>query len=269
MKTSSKKALSIQISLNGLSFCILDTSEKTIHYLKSVTFDKKKSPYELLEKLEAAIETQSLLKQSFDAVYCVYQNELSCLVPEALFEEEHLAEYLKFNAKILKTDYIAYDVLPCIESMNVYIPLININNYIFETFGNFTYKHASTVLIESLIESQTQTASTALYLNVNSNSFELLAIENKKLQFYNRFNYHSKEDFIYYLLYSVEQLKLDPESVKLHLLGNIDEKNELFQIAYRYIRHVELLKTEQQFQCAESITTTNLLAYFLLLNSFN
>ncbi|WP_189702488.1 DUF3822 family protein [Subsaximicrobium wynnwilliamsii] len=269
MKTLSKKALSIQISLNGLSFCILDTSEKTVHYLKSVTFEKKKAPHELLEKLKAAIETQSLLQQPFDAVYCVYQNELSCLVPEPLFDEENLAEYLKFNAKILKTDYLAYDAIPCIKSMNVFIPLVNINNYIFETFGKFTYKHASTVLIESLIQRQHQTIGTALYLNVNSSSFEMLAIKNKQLQFYNSFNYHSKEDFIYYLLFTVEQLKLDPEAVKLYLFGHIDEQNELFQIAYRYIRHVELFEPEQQFKLDRSITTTNLSAYFSLLNSFN
>lgn len=269
MKTSNKKALSIQISLNGLSFCILDTSEKTVHYLKSVVFEKKESPHELLEKLKATIETQSLLQQTFEAVYCVYQNELSSLVPVTLFDEKNLAEYLKFNAKILKTDYIAYDHLPCIKSMNVYVPLVNINNYIFETFGKFTYKHASTVLIETLIDKQTEPSGCGLYLNVNSNSFELLVFKNKQLQFYNSFSYHSKEDFIYYLLFTVEQLKLDPEVVKVYLFGNIKEEDEIFQIAFRYIRYVELLKTEQQFKLDSSITTTNILPYYLLLNSFD
>jgi hypothetical protein len=97
----------------------------------------------------------------------------------------------------------------------------------------------------------------------------MLAIKNKQLLFYNSFNYHSKEDFIYYLLFTVEQLKLDPEAVKLYLFGHIDEQNELFQIAYRYIRHVELFEPERQFQLDRSITTTNLSAYFSLLNSFN
>lgn len=269
MKISSKKALSIQISLNGLSFCILDTSEKTIHFLKSIPFEKKESPHVLLEKLKATVETHSVFEQSFAEVYCVYQNELSCLVPETLFDEQNLAEYLKFNAKILKTDYLAYDHLPNIKSMNVYVPLVNINNYILETFGGFTYKHASTVLIDSLIKRQTDVSNTQLYLNLSHTSYELLVFNNKQLLYYNSFNYHSKEDFIYYLLFTLEQLKLDPEVVKLHLFGKISEDDDNFRLAFRYIRHVALLKTETSYKMDGALATTNILPHYLILNSFD
>ena len=33
------------------------------------------------------------------------------LVPAAVFEEEHLSDYLKYNTKIFKTDFITYDVI--------------------------------------------------------------------------------------------------------------------------------------------------------------
>ena len=51
LNKNNKKALSIQISLSGLSFCILNITTNTIEYLKNVSFDKKGTPFETLERL--------------------------------------------------------------------------------------------------------------------------------------------------------------------------------------------------------------------------
>ena len=50
--------------------------------------------------------------------------------------------------------------------------------------------------------------------------FEIIVIANKKLQLYNTFQFTSKEDFIYYVLFTAEQLKLNPEKFELLLLGS-------------------------------------------------
>lgn len=267
MKLNSIKALSIQIRLSGLSFCILNRSNKTIELIKHVHLEKKATPYELLNDLKSSIESNGELQQSFDSVICIYQNELSCLVPKELFDANNMADYLKFNAKILKTDYISYDCLTANDSVNVYVPLMNINNYIFETFGSFDYKHSSTVLIDTLLQITPNDTATTLHINVNSSSFEIIAIKNQDLIFYNTFEYSTKEDFIYYILFTLEQLKLDPETIKTGLIGTINKDDELFKIIYKYIRFVEFSKPNYTY------TTENNLDYnhsdFTLLNSFS
>tara|TARA_R110000751_G_scaffold282357_1_gene385487 strand:- start:55 stop:654 length:600 start_codon:yes stop_codon:yes gene_type:complete len=198
---------------------------------------------------------------------CLYQNELSCLVPNDLFDENNMADYLKFNAKILKTDYISYDTLSTNDSANVYVPLVNINNYIFETFGSFDYKHSSTVLIETLLQITPSNTGTTLYINVNGATFEIIAIKNKVLHFYNTFEYSSKEDFIYYILFTLEQLKLDPETIKIVLLGGINKNDELFEIIYKYIRFVEFLKPNYDYTIENNLDYNH--SDFTLLNSFS
>lgn len=100
------KDLSIQISLSGLSFCILNRTHNHVEFLHQDAFEKKANPFEALEYLKKALNTHPVLNQTFSSVLVIYQNELSSLVPKELFDKDHLADYLKFNSKILKSDFM-------------------------------------------------------------------------------------------------------------------------------------------------------------------
>ncbi|WGD34645.1 DUF3822 family protein [Olleya sp. YS] len=230
--------LSIQISLSGLSFCVLDRSTTTILNLHSTNFKIKKSPTDLLDAVKHLFNTQASLQQSFTTITVIHVNDWSTLVPKPLFKEEFLADYLKFNTKILKTDFITFDEISQNDSANVYVPFTNVNNYIFDQFGTFTYKHFSTILIEQLLTFEKHNNTSKVYVNVSEYNFEIIAFNSGELLLYNTFEYQTKEDFIYYLLFTLEQLQLNPETVELVFLGEINEADTLYQIAYKYIRHV-------------------------------
>ncbi|WP_298761353.1 DUF3822 family protein [uncultured Psychroserpens sp.] len=268
MKQNSIKALSIQIRLSGLSFCILNRTTNTIELLKHVHLEKKATPFELLNDLKVIIESNSDFEQAFDSITCIYQNELSCLVPEAIFDEKNLADYLKFNAKILQTDFISFDRLPTNKSVNIYVPLVNINNYIFDTFGSFVYKHSSTILIETLLQ-LAESNEEQMHINVNSSTFEVLYIKDGKLRFYNTFEYHTKEDFIYYILFSIEQLKLNPEMLKTVISGQIENGDDYYNILYKYIRFVDFLKPHHNYINGANVESGSDHNNLIILNSFS
>lgn len=232
------KVLSIQIGLNGLSFCILNTESNTITTLKTLTFDVAKNPFDLLDTVKHLFNTEEVLQQEFNKVTVIHKNELSTLVPKALFNEAHLADYLKFNSKILQSDFITFDELNINDSINVYVPYVNINNFIYDTFGSFTFKHHSTILLEHILSLDKNSTTPKMYANINNNTFEIIVTNEGKLQFYNTFEYTTKEDFIYYILFTAEQLNLNPETFNLILLGDIEKDDELYTIAYKYIRHL-------------------------------
>ena len=73
-----------------------------------------------------------------------------------------------------------------------------------------------------------------------------MIVQNQKLILYNSFEYKTPQDFIYYILFTAEQLQLNPENFVLKLIGKIDETDELFKICYKYIRNVSLLNIENQ-----------------------
>ncbi|MCB0426681.1 MAG: DUF3822 family protein [Mangrovimonas sp.] len=238
--------LSIQISLSGLSFSILDVSSHTIVALKSFKKSRILTPLELLDYLKFVIDTEHLKQNTFSQITVIYRNDLSTLVPETLFDETNIADYLKFNNKILPSDFISYDQLSN-GTVNVYVPLVNINNYIYDTFGAFTYKHYSTLFIEHLINLKDGLDSN-MFVDVDENQFEIAVLKEQKLIFYNTFSYSTKEDFIYYILFTAEQLQMNPETFTLVFSGLIDEDSELYEIAYKYVRHISKGNQDLGFQ---------------------
>lgn len=234
----SYKKLSIQISLNGLSFCVLDSIGNTILKQESIFFPDELNPYQILKKLKELFEENDITKNKFSDVTVIHRNSLFSIVPKALFNEKELVNYLKFNAKILANDHVVYDDIIAYDMVNIYVPFVNINNYIFDLFGEFEFKHNGTVLIQSLLNNTTNEKEPICYVNVLSNQIDVVVIENKKLILFNSFDFHSKEDFIYYILFVLEQLKLNTETVKLKLFGAIEEGDELYDICHTYVRDV-------------------------------
>ena len=256
--------LSIQIGLNGLSFSTLDRNKTTIDFFKTITFKKKQTPFYIKQKLEDAFTLETKLKRAFSKVTVIHDNNLSTFVPKALFNKDHLADYLKFNAKILQTDFISFDTLEQNDIVNVFVPYVNVNNYIFDTFGDFTYKHSSTILAASLLKQNDASEHGKMIVNVSPSHFDVVVLKDGMLALYNTFEFDTKEDFIYFILFTAEQLQLDPENLQLELLGNIKEHDHLYTILYQYIRHIHFGNRMDTFTYLEQAPESNYSNYTLL-----
>ncbi|WP_335966915.1 DUF3822 family protein [Galbibacter sp. PAP.153] len=261
------KELSIQVSLSGLSFCIADSALNEIETIDTVSFDKKANAESLLAHLENWFDKDSIKGSSFNKIVAVHENELSSFVPKSLFNESNLSDYLKYNVKILENDYINYDELKEHDMYNVYVPFTNVNNYLFEKFGDFEYKHFSTVLVETLINNAKKSDPKTIYVHIDSMHFEIIVLDQKKLVLYNTFQYLQKEDFIYYLLFTIEQLQLNPEETPTFLLGNVSEESELYKIAYRYIKNLKIGEAYYPPKLNNVIEKLNAPKTLVLLNS--
>jgi len=264
-KHTNNKKLSIQVSLNGLSFCILDTQERRISYFKKINFEKQLDPIKVLSNIELTYENEKELNEPVDEVVLIFTNSLFTLVPEELFDEDHAAGYLKFNTKILKTDFIAFDKINK-ELVNVYIPYANITNYFFDKYGEFEYRHSMSVLIESLLKLPGE-AKHKVYLHSHLNSYELVIIENKKLLFANSFEFDTREDFLYYLLFTAEQLHLDADEFELILIGDISKDSEEYKMAWKYIRNISFMGPFHSFQFDTENRPTEERSEYLLIKS--
>ena len=234
------KKLSIQVGLNGLSFCVFDTISNQILAFEKVTFKTAATPYLLLKELKAVLNKTSTVGTHFSEVVVIHKNGLFSLVPKTLFKKKELANYLKFNAKIMANDHIAYDEIGNHDLVNVYIPFANINNHVFDLFGEFEFKHTGTVLITTLLNQTRSASQPACYVHVTEKEMEVVVISDKKLLFYNHFEYKTKEDFLYYLLFSLEQLQIDLEQVQLKLFGLVEEGDAIFEHCYTYVKSVSV-----------------------------
>lgn len=246
-KTSLKKTqnniLSIQFSLGGFSFCVSDSYSKETLYFLEILFEKQLNDLEeLLEEIKNIFKENAILHLEYQEVLVIHQNNLNTIVPESYFDEKSLRNYLNFNIKVLQTDYIAFDTIQGIEAKNVYVPYVNINNYLFQNFGEFEYKHHSSIFIEKLMK-KSQPQEKTMFVNVSERNIDIVILQHEKLLFSNSFLFNTKEDFIYYILFVAEQLQLDNEAFKLYFVGEINTTSGLYQIAYKYIKYVYFLRS--------------------------
>ncbi|MCB0375219.1 MAG: DUF3822 family protein [Sinomicrobium sp.] len=260
--------LSIQLSLSGLSFCIYNKFSNTVIALEHHSFSGERHPETITRNLGEHFEKNRSLQQPFKNVSVIHENELSAFVPKAMFREENLPGYLKFNVKILENDFIAHDSLKNHDLVNVYIPYMNVNNFLFERFGAFEYRHFSSVLVNALLNKAPWKKTACMFVHVQKEHFEIVVTNNRKLILYNTFSYTAREDFIYYILFTAAQLELDPEAFPVYLLGEIEEGDPLYDILYTYVRHVFFGENHCRFLFKEGLKQPGPHEDLVLLNSF-
>lgn len=257
--------LVLQISLTEISFCIFDTLKKTIDTFGHYPLPKSASFTEIEAAIIQFIKQTPILQSKFDDVVVLHNNNLMSFVPQAFFNEEYLGSYLQYNVKVFDTDFITFDVIENYEMNNVYIPYVNINNSLLDCYGSFNYKHAQSILVKKVLDLSKNNDEPQMFVHCQQDNFQLIAVKNQKLLLFNSFEYKTKEDFIYYLLFTAEQLQLNPESFQLKLFGNISKESEIYQIAYKYVRNVSLFIENIDLEAA--ISQQDYLKNFILIHA--
>lgn len=235
------KKLVLKVSLVGLSYVIIDTLTDKVIMVREVSFAEYPNPYLTVECYKTAFNKHTELNSKYDEVVVLHHNQTNAFVPEELFDKQFSENYLQYNVKVFHSDLYLQDYLPKYQLYNVYVPYVVINNFLEQQFVKTKHIHQSSILVEKILNLRHEGDSKEMFVHFDKDSFQIVVTENHKLVFFNSFLFNTKEDFAYYLLFTVEQLGLNPEEFKMNLLGHIGRHGELFQIAYTYIRHVKLL----------------------------
>ncbi|MFK7001582.1 DUF3822 family protein [Flavobacterium oreochromis] len=259
------KKLLLQISLQEVSFCLYNTLESKIEIFGNYILTQNNTIQETEDEILNLIKQSTVLQNGFDDVLILHDNALNSFVPQTLFDEKYLKSYLQYNVKISHNDFVTYDQVLGNDMNNIYIPFTKLNNALIHLYGQFHYKHTATILVKKILETSKNVAEPQIFVHIQEKQFQIIVVENQKLLLYNSFEYNKAEDFIYHLLFTAEQLKLNPESVIVKLLGKITKNNELFEIAYKYIRNVSLYT--ENLQIDQSISEENYLKNFILIHA--
>ena len=249
--------LSIQISSSYVMWCVLDIPNKKYIGLEYLPFDQNCSFTEQKEKLENLVNHSDHLKLKFKTVSCSIAHDKFTLVPLPLYSKDKAGLYLNFNIGLEKqssnnkpngdSKQVGADKLQNLEAVNVYYAPEMICSVIKRAFPSVAFMHHASPLIESLLLSCKNKNSNTVFINFQKGEFGIALIENNQLKLYNSFHYETKEDFVYYVLFAFEQLKLNPETIELVVLGELDRDSSYFQLLYKYVRNINLISKPETF----------------------
>jgi hypothetical protein len=251
--------------------------------LFAIVFEKEKNKYiafeyysfqqvynfELLGDLfDIAGKESRIIAHKYRSVTFSLVNNLSTIVPSALFENDKKKMYLQFNTQLQSDDTIMVDEIKNLDAKNIFALPVSLKTKIDSFYPKVSYHHFSTGLIETLLAQNRNQTKKKLYVHVQSSHFEAIVIEGKSLHFYNTFNYHSAEDFIYYLLFVCEQLYLNPENIETVIIGEIERSSAIYNLMQKYVRTLKFGERSDNTDYSYQLQTFPKHFYFSLFNSF-
>jgi hypothetical protein len=243
-----EKSLSLLIIISSKELKVLlrnSVDSKFINQSNSV-FPDKININEILSELKNILNEFNLL--NIIKVTLILNNKLSVLVPKDFFNEENCLDYLKFNSRLLKNDTASFDYIEEFEVHNVFITYGNVTNYLIEKFGSFEFFHYSTVLLKKLYSDTPKDKIARIYVNINKSYLNIIVFKGKELNYYNTFDYETKDDILYFVLFVIEQNKLINNETKMKLIGEEKIIKNYYDYLSKFIKNLEMKNTEYDIE---------------------
>jgi hypothetical protein len=258
----------LQVSKNGVSYTIFNPQTNTFIGLESYMFNDIYNDYSLLAPLQEFITQATLLQKTFQKMVVSYVNNRATLIPKPIFQANDLAVYHQFNFAKQEEDVFKSDYLINISAYNVYsIPDYIVNA--FQKLNNVVFHHFSTSLIEASLLYSKKTASTiTVDVHVLPSSFQITVIKNQQLELYNSFNYQTSEDFIYYLLFVLNQLNIKNDEATIRLTGEVDKNSAIYDMLFKYINTIDFCESPNDLNYSYVFEKTQKHYHYALFNLY-
>lgn len=230
--------LSLQLEPQALTVAVFDNIQGYYLLLETHRFPHCNDYTALIPKLEKLVDGHEWLHNKFKRADAMIVTERSTLVPVPLFDQSKSSDYLDFNHTPGEGEEVKSDLLRNLDARNLWLIPSDLEKTMKRLFPGVRLCHYSTPLIESLLVANKNEQRKRVFAHVQEGHFEVLVLEGRKLHFYNSFRYLGSEDFLFYLLFVAEQLKLSPETLDLVLLGETAADSSIAGLVKKYVRQV-------------------------------
>src|SRR5690554_5481961 len=218
--------------------------------------------YEKIDPLFAA------LSKKYKAYSIALIDPNFSLIPTPLFSSENAVDYLQFDHKELNEELqLEQQEIESLNATVIFATPQKLFQLIKKHFTLFQLNHFITPLLE-YCEINKADAKQQLLIHVQKDHFEVIYYKQKKLSFFNSFQYKKTEDFLYFFLYVLEQLYLNREELKVQVFGEIDKNDELYKMLYQYIAEVEFLSPPKELKFSTVLSTLAPQYYRNLFNQY-
>ena len=185
--------------------------------------------------LEELFNGEELLNRKYPSVLIGMNTFYHTLVPSPLFDQEHTSNYLEFNFRLPENTHVQSDRVEEIDAYNIVGFDKDFVDFFKRKYSNAALVHGSTAVIKAAGQHHKQSpVASRLFLHVRSGFIDLVLFEGKKLVLFNSFPYSTKEDVLYFTLYTVEHASVDLNKLNLSLSGFIDEASDTYQLLAQY-----------------------------------
>lgn len=177
----------------------------------------------------------------------IFDNDYYTFVPSVLYLKGKEKTYLKFSTELNDYDFATSDFIEKLSIYNIYLPYVNINNYLIDKFQKLEFYHFNTVLLNSFLIRESEIISASVpgpdscYCFIKQGYLKILILKNGEILFFNSYNYNSLDDILYYLILSLKDKNLEYINTPLRVYH--DNENQEFEIRFKeFFGNVSFIK---------------------------
>ena len=235
--------LTLSVGNQFLSLSISDTLSNKILYFKHKSF-KDFVKTELLDsELDIFLNENNINDFNIEDVKLIQENDFYVLVPNELYDSSEKSTYLKYNTEINKNDFICSDDIDELNIKNVFIPYVNVNNYMVDKFKNIEYYHFNSLLIKKTYNETKKDQSFFVYVNVKK--IKIIIFKDDCLLFFNSYTIESNLDTIYYILLILKDQNLEITTTQINFIIDC-ENSDLISVSQSFFNKVQVINNESK-----------------------
>lgn len=236
---SESYVLTIQVSLNGISFCINDTVRGMYISFVSNPFSNSLSTTDDWGNTVDQLFSQfDLLSRKYKKVLLSFESPLYTIVPTDLFIPEKAKELFELVHPLPSLYEIRFNHLVESKSTVIFaIPSSLTSKWIFRQPQTLFYGHPSALISYSSLVKTTKDE--PIVLTHFSEQFLISVIsKNKVLQHCNSFEYYNSNDTVYHLINTCKLLGIEPSKSVIAIEGLVQDAKNLESMLSQYFSKV-------------------------------
>ncbi len=238
--------LFLSIGRDGLRVAVMDINSKYLVFLEDYQFNGNLRSEDLVAGLSRIFESHLFLKANFwNGVNVSLRGDLFTLIPNEHFEEKASLKYLKLLGEVPDDTYIYHSNQNSLDAKNVFVVDKELASWLQDMVYpscKIYFTHQTSALIEGIFQNNSGTYPVQMHVHVERDYLTIIVNRNRVLELCNTFQYKTAQDFIYYVLFIIDELRLDPRTCKLNLYGHINMDSAIYELVYKYIKEISMLK---------------------------
>ncbi len=262
--------LSIQLSLNGFSFCIIDTRNNSILVLKEKFIPETRNyiPADYYcQYLYDFIIEEELFRLSYKSVSITYITKNSTLVPAPVYDKDALSEIFKTNIKQQDDEVLQSNKLELFNAYSIFSIPDCVVRVLSRQFVNFNIYNQVNSIVNCAIKESDKKSKISIFLNCNFDIIDITCVKSGNLFFNNSYSYKNNDDILYYLANVSEQLNISDKLEEIILSGYIEENEELYNNIEKYFKKVRFIDNLSTISFPVNLKVNKLYRFFVLLKT--
>jgi hypothetical protein len=238
----SQYSLFLSIEDKNLRVAVVDANEKKCMVLEDYRFSGVVSRHDTIQQLNTVLEGHLVLRAGYwGQVALVARNGGFSYVPDEYFDETQKSSYLYFNPNSLEN----MDLYNYRHTQNGLCSVFQVEqefvDWAKKAYPNKEVKvlHQADVFLATALKEVNPSYETNIFIDIENRYMNMLIVQGGRVLLYNRYYYQSPQDFVYFLLFAIDELQINTETCQTLLYGEISKDSGIFNLLNKYIKNVD------------------------------